>query len=444
MQGKVETPVPMKFRNALFLGSRITETASRPIEMKKCNTCLDGVKVLYIGNFRFPEGDVAATRVLAIGKALRDAGAVVMFAGGETAGREADAKADGKYVYQGFNYVSMDEFRTKALSPVKRLIRYFVAGRNTARWLQSLDPKSVDVVIIYNPFAGLLCRILPICRQRKIPMVVDCTEWHDAAHYPGGRFGLHRWDVEWTMRSLIPRAGHVLAISSYLERFYQAKHVPVMRVPPLVDLKDTRFEVQTSTPGKELPLIVMYAGSPAKKDCMEQILEACCLAKRQGLPIRLEIAGMDPIHLDEAGSNAARCVQELGDDLVVYGRFPTSRQAVQKMAAADLLLLVKYPSRSAEAQFPTKLVEYMALGRPVLANNTSDVAQYMRDGIEGFLISDHQPESIRAGLQRAVEARVQLKNMGEASREAAEKYFDYKLYSASLQDFVRQALCRTM
>ncbi len=400
--------------------------------------------MIYVGGFRMPEGDAAAARVLGIGKALRAAGYRVTFGGGEGSGRPQDLNPDGSYSFQGFSYVSLGEIRSRQLVPVARLRNYLATGSRTRQWLRTLDVAQVGAVLIYNPVAGYHFRVASWCREHGIPVIVDCTEWHDPASYPGGRFGLHRWDVEWTMRRGNRRGGHVIAVSSYLENYYRSRECHVLRVPPLVDLADAKWPKPSRLPGQALPLRWMYAGSPGKKDCLDQLLEAAWILKQQDAPAVLEIVGASAEQVAASGPRAAELMGRLGESLVLGGRLPTPADALWRMAQADLLVVAKYPGRSAEAQFPTKLVEYLAMGRPVLANRTSDVAEYVRDGEEGFLISDVRAPSITAAVQRALRAGPDvLGAMGVRARRRAEACFDYRQFVAPLYGFMDEVQKRT-
>lgn len=397
--------------------------------------------VIYVGAFRMPEGDAAAARVLGIGKALRDGGYCVTFGGGEESGRPQDRQPDGSYRYQEFPYISLGEIRSRPLPPLSRLWNYLATGSSTLRWLATLDPAQVSAVMMYNPLAGYHERVGSWCRRHKIALIVDCTEWHDPTSYPGGRFGLHRWDVEWTMRRGNRRCGNVIAVSSYLEDYYRNRGCHVLRVPPLVDFSDAKWPRPERDPGQALPLRWMYAGSPGKKDCLEQLLEAAWILKQKNAAAVLEIVGASADQIAAAGPRAAELIDRLGASLLLSGRLSTPADALQRMAQADLLVVVKYPGRSAEAQFPTKLVEYMTIGRPVLANRTSDVAEYVRDAEEGFLTSDSTAESVAAAVERALRAGPDvLAAMGQRARQRAEACFDYRRYVAPLSGFMDEVL----
>ena len=76
--------------------------------------------------------------------------------------------------------------------------------------------------------------------------------------------------------------------------------------------------------------------------------------------------------------------------------------ALQIVRAADFTVLLRPDARFAHAGFPTKLVESLSLGVPVLANVTSDISEYVRDGREGILLAGPTREAFAAGLRRAL------------------------------------------
>ena len=87
--------------------------------------------------------------------------------------------------------------------------------------------------------------------------------------------------------------------------------------------------------------------------------------------------------------------------MVFHGRVPQS-MVPKCLAQMDFSVLLRPNARYAEAGFPTKLVESLSAGVPILANPTSDITQYVRDGREGVLLADHSPKAFAAGVERAL------------------------------------------
>src|SRR5258707_1260956 len=151
------------------------------------------------------------------------------------------------YAFDGFPYVSQNEFRQSKLAPVARLVRYMSSGSATLRWLQArrLDPG--DVVIAYGGHSLFVSRLSSLCRAWGVHLICDCTEWYEPSHLVGGKWGLVRWDEEFRMRVVHPRVGQMIVISSYLEKFYRGLGTAVICVPPLVDMAAPKWNSAVRT-----------------------------------------------------------------------------------------------------------------------------------------------------------------------------------------------------
>lgn len=83
-------------------------------------------------------------------------------------------------------------------------------------------------------------------------------------------------------------------------------------------------------------------------------------------------------------------------------------------AEHEVLLL---PSRAEGT--PLAMIEAMMLGRPCMVCAVGGCAQWIDDGVEGFIAPEHSPEQVAAALERLWAARDRWPEMGEASRERA-------------------------
>jgi glycosyltransferase involved in cell wall biosynthesis len=105
--------------------------------------------------------------------------------------------------------------------------------------------------------------------------------------------------------------------------------------------------------------------------------------------------------------------------------------------------LLRPDQRFAHAGFPTKLVESLTLGTPVICNITSDIGKYVRDGVEGFVCRDSSVEAFTDALHRASTlSQAERAAMRVAAHEQATRSFDYRAHVHRLTDFV-SSLSRT-
>lgn len=395
-------------------------------------------KILYTGSFRFPTGDAGAARVLGIGKALRDAGHEVFFAGGEEKEREEDRQGDCFY-YQGFPYQSMNDIPNHDRSTIGRLRHFLNVGYRTIQWIQSSD-LSPDMIISYHGPAGFLTRLSHYCKKERIALAVDNTEWHNSFQLPGGALAPPYWSQERRQRIVTPKIGNVIAISSYLYEYFKKRKCHVVQVPPLVDLQEKKWDIQIGAYKTENPdsLRLVYAGIPARKDNIKSVLQGICLARQQNYDVEMHLIGPTKNDLTNLLGYDRSLLTCLGTSLHCSGRLPQD-QVPGELMKSDASVLLRPDKRYAHAGFSTKFVESLAVGLPVFTNQTSDIEKYVQDGKEAIIINGVEPGCVFDGIKKwfswPIKQRVAMR---ESARLAAANSFDYRSYIDVVQQFVKE------
>ena len=109
----------------------------------------------------------------------------------------------------------------------------------------------------------------------------------------------------------------------------------------------------------------------------------------------------------------------------------------RQLAVADYTVLLRPNKKYANAGFPTKVGESMAMGVPVIANITSDLGKYLHDGIEGIICDDESPEACAKAIRKALSIdESQRKMMRKNARRQAEESFDYRNYIKPVQMYI--------
>jgi len=411
-----------------------------PTDVNPYRATMPSPQIIYVGGFCFPNGSAGGLRVLGIGRALRDAGYRVAFAGVERQGREEDRLPDGGYCYQGFTYVPEKDRGTTRLARLKRGLLTHAIGRTTFQRLHAMNLSAAQAIIAYHASTPLLWQLRSFCRKRRLALVTDCTEWYDPRHVAGGSLGPIRWDSELRMRYMQPKIGRVIAISSFLERYYRDRGCDVVRVPPLVDMNELDSEASRDVPRNDGKLRLVYAGIPGKKDLLANAIRGLCELRASGTPVELHLVGLSRSATESCIGKHSALLNELEDAVVYHGRLPHPT-AMALVAEADFSILVRPDERFAHAGFPTKLVESLSMGVPVLANLTSDIGEYVRDGMEGIVLEGSDPNAFAAGVRRALAMpREQWRVMRIHARRQAADCFDYRKYSVPLSGFVERAV----
>jgi len=105
---------------------------------------------------------------------------------------------------------------------------------------------------------------------------------------------------------------------------------------------------------------------------------------------------------------------------------------------ADFSLLLRNEARYSRAGFPTKFVESLAVGTPVIANLTSDLHRYLKEGDTGFICTGPAPEDLETALIRAIAmSQEHHAAMRTRCRTVATESFDYRAFVTPLSEFLR-------
>jgi glycosyltransferase involved in cell wall biosynthesis len=111
------------------------------------------------------------------------------------------------------------------------------------------------------------------------------------------------------------------------------------------------------------------------------------------------------------------------------------------LSRADFSVLLRPDKKYAHAGFATKVVESLSAGTPAIVNATSDIAEYVRDGREGFIVPGDSPEALAATLTLADKlSDERVLDMSSMAKIRARKLFDYRSYRSQVKVFLEDAV----
>lgn len=296
--------------------------------------------------------------------------------------------------------------------------------------IKLLQKVKVDVIIFYGASARLLVPLFVYCKVMKIKLIVDVIEWYDYSNLPLGRFGPRALDVHFNLTKLIPKCDGVIAISSYLQKYFINKGIETIRVPILIDSTHINDSEKTIPHIDQNFLNLIYAGVPGQKDLLYNIIEAVEQLVKEGALVRFHVLGPTKQQLQ------VLIRKNISDAIICYGTIAQEDVSVY-LKQADFSVLLRPNKRYANAGFPTKFVESLSSGLPVIANYTSDLQLYLKDGYNGFVVEDYTTKALILKLKfiLAFEKSTFSQLKIGAFQTALEK-FDYRLYSDNLVEFI--------
>lgn len=387
------------------------------------------MRILYVGSFRLPNKDAAAARVLNNAKAMHELGHSIRFLswGGEY--RESDLCQDGKYRVEGMEYVITHELDVEGPF-FKRLRAMFERGKESYKLIKQESPKP-DLIILYNADRGWTLKLLKYCNANDIKLANDITEWYDNNE-------LHPWDIlpyHINMTCTQHKVKNKILISNYLCNYYRGSNN--LLLPPLCDQTEEKWSrtIEDVRIHEFEGVTLIYAGNPAKKDCVHTVINVVNELAYQGENIRFLIVGIAKETYIERYKQQL-ITNKLHENIIFLGRVSQDLiPAYYKFA--DFMVLLREPSRKNMAGFPTKFAESMSAGIPVIANCTSDLESYIHDNKTGFRVSRPNAQALKDVLENKVLklSRPQIETMkrGAMSLKTAFNLYSYKM---SIQSFL--------
>ena len=391
------------------------------------------IRFLYIGPFRFPEGDAAASRVLNNARIFRDLGhrVHILSFGGQY---RTEDKIPFGYMYDGMMYIITNDIDTH--STKERITRYITPYSNARAYLEQ-HKSDYDVIITYNTTLPFNLYLQRFARKNKKKLILDITEWPASNESPGGAWLPFYWMSEFNMRIVQKRFKNIIPISNYLRDYYSQQNNVLL--PPLINLSDKKWN---SFEPVNNPLIedfeglkVIFAGNPAKKDLLANLISAAIEILKDNNALQIVVLGVNPENAVNFCSKES--LEKYKSNLVFVGRVP-QKVVPSYYQLCDFSAIIREPSRKNMAGFPTKMAESMAAGCPVLLNTTSDLGDYAKDGVNAKIINDYSVESITQGLRELMLLeRFKIEEMKHNARLTGKNSFDYIQYRDVVDCFIK-------
>lgn len=391
------------------------------------------MRFLYLGPFRFPNGDAAASRVLNNARLIRDLGynIRILSFGGKLL---SENKISNKYFYDGIEYFVTNDIDNHTWK--ERISRYTFPNPNAWNFLK-IYKDTFDVLIVYNTTLMFNIRLLSFCQKYNKKIILDLTEWPASNESIGGKYSPLFWLSEFNMKYIQLLISNKILISRFLSNFYKKGNNIIL--PPLIYTKDSKWNniipINNVQITKHKGIKIIFAGTPAKKDLLGNLIKALFSVLNNGYNIQLIIAGVSNEQSISYIDNK-KDFEKFKDNIIFLGKIP-QEYIPSYYYISDFSAIIRVPSRKNMAGFPTKMAESMAAGRPVLMNLTSDLEEYAQDGKNAIIINDYKVDSIIQGLNRIMAlTNDQLSEMKEYSKKIGHNKFDYRNYINNMKLFL--------
>lgn len=138
------------------------------------------------------------------------------------------------------------------------------------------------------------------------------------------------------------------------------------------------------------------------------------------------------------GEPACRVAESVKDKVLVTGRLPFDKM-LDYLSACDVLALPLSDTIANRGRWPSKVNEYVAVGRPTVACDVGDVADLLRNNDIGLLVRPDAAE-FAVGLDELLGDPGRAQAMGERARAVARTTYSQDAMADRLEEFYRKTI----
>jgi len=230
----------------------------------------------------------------------------------------------------------------------------------------------------------------------------------------------------WLYKFILPKTDHVFVQSDAMRNNLMALGIPFDKMTPVPMGVPNRLVhwVANHTP-VVVPGLIAYIGTMAASRRLEMVLDAFALVHARRPDARLVMVG-DGIYPRDLTVLKTYAL-ELGiADCVTFTGFISMDKAWEIAAGAAVGLSPFYPDQVLNVSSPTKLVEFMAVGRPVVANHHPEQSEVLADSRAGLSV-DWDAKAFSEAIIWLLEHPAEANEMGKNGSAWVSEHRTYSL-----------------
>ena len=281
------------------------------------------------------------------------------------------------YKYSAFIFISAGILAARSLT--RRYDLVYIHNMPDILVASALVPKALGAKVILDQHDPMPELMMTIFGLDKGSLGVQLLTW------------LEKWSIA--------RTDLVITVNAACKRIFGARSCPPEKIGVVMNSPDEAIfpfrpaqpsPLTNQTPPKRF--VMMYHGSLVERNGLDLAVEALAIVRAAIPTAELRIYGRQTPFLqrvmEKARNNGlAECVSYLG---------PRSLEGlVEEIGACEVGLIPNHRSAFAEINTPTRIFEYLALGKPVIVPRTPGIQDYFGPESLLFFESDNSEELAR-------------------------------------------------
>lgn len=220
--------------------------------------------------------------------------------------------------------------------------------------------------------------------------------------------------------------------SRTLQHMHGGVIVPLPRALPQFDpCRFDRAADKRKFGFSENEFTIGFIGAPRAHKGLDTLVEALALTKSAG--VRLVIA--PPSHY-EIEPDLAKLADDHQNVRLITG--VPWEDVPSLLSACDMVAIPQKETAAARSQVPAKLIEAMAMGKPIVATDLSDMGLYLEDA--GLVIQPEDSTALAAAIDELCQDPQRAARLGEGARAYFLRHFTHETAGVQLRRVLKNFL----
>ncbi len=230
---------------------------------------------------------------------------------------------------------------------------------------------------------------------------------------------------------IMPNADHIFVQSKQMLQDVALEGIPEKLMSPVpMAVSEKLLE---HPPAMVEPNTILYLGTLLRVRRLDVLIECLGIVRQRHPDARLIFVGDGDCPEDRIFLEAVSRRLQLSDAVEYTGMIPMA-EAHERVARAAVCVSPFYPTPILQSTSPTKLSEYMALGRPVVANTHPEQSVIIAESQAGICV-DWSAKAFAEAIITLLDDPTAAENMGALGREYVRKH---RIYPVIARDVAAQ------
>ncbi len=330
-----------------------------------------------------------------------------------------------------------------------KLRKYMFAMIHDFKIFSLMKQNKYDIIQVKDKFFAALLAILA-SRKHKVPFVYWLSFPFPEARIYSFKMRTARYPYISLLMGLInkfllykiilPCADHIFVQSEQMKKDIAQEGIPLDKMTPVpmgISLKDIPYNVQSDLKRKKIikpsnEKWIVYLGTLNKTRKIDFLIRVLYKVIKKIPEARLVLVGKGDHPGDEEFlKEEAQRLNIL--KYVIFTGFLPMKEAWEYVREADVCVSPYYPIPILLSTSPTKLIEYMAMGKPVVANDHPEQRLVIEQSGGGICVPYDENDFAEA-IVYLLKQPEKAKEMGQKGRLYVERYRDYSKIANIVED----------